>query len=132
MQAKYDEGSIDLLASGHKACAGCGAALTIQAILRATGAKVFVANATGCMEIIFVAISQSAWKVPWIHSLFENTAAVASGIEVALKALGRSEEGKVVVIAGDGGLSILACRLSPECSREVTTSAMFATTMKPI
>jgi pyruvate ferredoxin oxidoreductase beta subunit len=41
--------------------------------------------------------------VPWIHSLFENAAAVASGIEVALKALGRDEEGKVVVIAGDGG-----------------------------
>jgi len=40
---------------------------------------------------------------PWIHSLFENAAAVASGIEVALKALGRDEEGKVVVIAGDGG-----------------------------
>src|SRR5659263_9825 len=33
----------------------------------------------------------------------ENAAAVASGIEIALKALHRSEEGKVVVIAGDGG-----------------------------
>ncbi len=103
MQAKYDERSIDLLASGHKACAGCGPALTIQTILRATGANVFVANATGCMEIISSQYPQSAWRVPWIHSLFENTAAVASGIEVALKALGRSEEGKVVVIAGDGG-----------------------------
>ncbi|MGZ7130986.1 MAG: pyruvate synthase subunit PorB [Halobacteriota archaeon] len=103
MQAKYDEQSIDLLSSGHKACAGCGAALTIQAILRATGANVFVANATGCMEVISTQYPQSAWKVPWIHSLFENAAAVASGVEIALKALNRSEEGKVVVIAGDGG-----------------------------
>jgi pyruvate ferredoxin oxidoreductase beta subunit len=103
MQAKYDERSIDLFASGHKACAGCGPALTIQAILRATGANVFVANATGCMEVISTQYPQSAWKVPWIHSLFENAAAVASGIEIALKALHRSEEGKVVVIAGDGG-----------------------------
>lgn len=103
MQAKYDEQSIDLLASGHKACAGCNAALTIQAILRATGANVFVANATGCMEIISSQYPQSAWRVPWIHSLFENAAAVASGVEIALKALNRSEEGKVVVIAGDGG-----------------------------
>jgi len=55
------------------------------------------------MEIISSQYPQSAWKVPWIHSLFENAAAVASGIEVALKALGRDEEGKVVVIAGDGG-----------------------------
>ena len=103
MQAKYDERSIDLFASGHKACAGCGPALTIQAILRATGANVFIANATGCMEVISTQYPQSAWKVPWIHSLFENAAAVASGIEIALKALNRSEEGKVVVIAGDGG-----------------------------
>jgi pyruvate ferredoxin oxidoreductase beta subunit len=103
MQAKYDERSIDLFASVHKACAGCGPALTIQAILRATGANVFIANATGCMEVISTQYPQSAWKVPWIHSLFENAAAVASGIEIALKALNRSEEGKVVVIAGDGG-----------------------------
>jgi pyruvate ferredoxin oxidoreductase beta subunit len=103
MRAEEEERPIDLLASGHRACAGCGAALTIQAVLRATGANVFVANSTGCMEIISSQYPQSAWKVPWIHSLFENAAAVASGIEVALKALGRDEEGKVVVIAGDGG-----------------------------
>ncbi|MGZ4882819.1 MAG: thiamine pyrophosphate-dependent enzyme [Halobacteriota archaeon] len=103
MQAKEEGRPVDLLASGHRACAGCGAALTIQAVLRATGANVFVANSTGCMEIISSQYPQSAWKVPWIHSLFENAAAVASGIEVALKALGRGEEGKVVVIAGDGG-----------------------------
>jgi len=103
MQAKEDERPPDLFASGHKACAGCGPALTIQAILRATGANVIVVSPTGCMEVISSQYPQSAWKVPWIHSLFENAAAVASGVEVALKALGRAEEGKVVVIAGDGG-----------------------------
>ena len=64
MRAKEEERPIDLLASGHRACAGCGAALTIQAILRATGANVFVANSTGCMEIISSQYPQSAWKVP--------------------------------------------------------------------
>ena len=103
MRAKENERPADLFASGHKACAGCGAALTVQAILRATGANVLVVSSTGCMEVISSQYPQSAWKVPWIHSLFENAAAVASGIEVALKALGREEEGKVVVIAGDGG-----------------------------
>jgi pyruvate ferredoxin oxidoreductase beta subunit len=103
MQAKEDERPEALFASGHKACAGCGPAVTIQAILRATGANVLVASSTGCMEVISSQYPQSAWKVPWIHSLFENAAAVASGIETALKALGREEEGKVVVIAGDGG-----------------------------
>jgi len=62
------------------------------------------------------------------HSLFENAAAVASGIEVALKALGRDEEGKVVVIAGDGGTVDIGIQPFLECSNGVTTSATFATT----
>jgi len=103
MQDREDRRPVDLFASGHKACAGCGPALTIQAILRATGSNVIVASSTGCMEVISSQYPQSAWKVPWIHSLFENAAAVASGIEIALKALGREHEGKVAVIAGDGG-----------------------------
>ncbi|MDD1721481.1 MAG: pyruvate synthase subunit beta [Euryarchaeota archaeon] len=103
MENRGETRPLDLFSSGHRACAGCGPALTIQAILRATGAKVFVVSATGCMEVVSSQYPQSAWNVPWIHSLFENSAAVASGIEVALKVLGRSDDGKVVVIAGDGG-----------------------------
>jgi pyruvate ferredoxin oxidoreductase beta subunit len=50
----------------------------------------------------------SSWQLPWIHTLFENTAAVASGIEAAYKAMRRKgvklpENTKVVAIAGDGG-----------------------------
>ena len=55
------------------------------------------------MEVVSSQYPESAWKVPWIHSLFENSAAVATGIATASKALGRPDEGKVVVIAGDGG-----------------------------
>ncbi|HDN74008.1 MAG TPA: pyruvate ferredoxin oxidoreductase, partial [Archaeoglobus sp.] len=44
----------------------------------------------------------NAWGVPYIHSLFENAAAVAAGIEAALRAMGRKDEGHVVVFAGDG------------------------------
>ena len=52
------------------------------------------------MEIFSSPYPESAWKVPWIHSLFENAAAVASGIRVALTKQGRTEN--VVVIGGDG------------------------------
>jgi pyruvate ferredoxin oxidoreductase beta subunit len=47
-----------------------------------TGAQqdVVIANATGCMEIVSSALPTTTWRVPWIHSLFENTAAVASGL----------------------------------------------------
>lgn len=60
-------------------------------------------NATGCLEVFTTRFPRSAWQVPWIHSLFENAASVASGIEVALKALGRDDETSVIAQAGDGG-----------------------------
>jgi pyruvate ferredoxin oxidoreductase beta subunit len=52
------------------------------------------------MEVFSTPYPETAWKVPWIHSLFENASAVASGIEASLKRQGRSE--KVVIMAGDG------------------------------
>ncbi|VUT27782.1 MAG: Pyruvate synthase subunit PorB [Candidatus Syntrophoarchaeum sp. GoM_oil] len=92
----------NLFASGHRACAGCGMAIAVNLILEATGEKVFVVSPTGCLEIVSSPYPETSWKVPWIHSLFENTAAVASGIEAGLKALGRKNEGKVLAIGGDG------------------------------
>jgi pyruvate ferredoxin oxidoreductase beta subunit len=67
-----------------------------------------VANATGCMEIVASQLPYTTWRVPWIHTLFENTAAVASGIEAGLKAQMRKgriaeQDINVVAIAGDGG-----------------------------
>jgi pyruvate ferredoxin oxidoreductase beta subunit len=45
---------------------------------------------------------ESAWEVPFIHVAFENSAAVASGVESALKAQGK-EDVNVVAFGGDGG-----------------------------
>ncbi|AGK60353.1 pyruvate ferredoxin oxidoreductase, beta subunit [Archaeoglobus sulfaticallidus PM70-1] len=89
-------------ASGHGACPGCGLAIAVRNVLDALEGKCFVANSTGCLEIISSQYERSAWGVPYIHSLFENAGAVAAGIELALKALKRTDEGKVVVFAGDG------------------------------
>jgi pyruvate ferredoxin oxidoreductase beta subunit len=71
---------------------------------------VIIVNATGCMEIVSSQLPYTSWRVPWIHTLFENTAAVASGIEDGLKALKRKgrcilPDVKVVAMAGDGGTS---------------------------
>lgn len=93
----------DLFASGHRACAGCGCALFLKTLMRATGPNVVLTNATGCMEVIASPYPESAWKVPWIHSLFENAAPVAAGIEAALRATGRKNDTKVIAIGGDGG-----------------------------
>jgi pyruvate ferredoxin oxidoreductase beta subunit len=59
------------------------------------------------MEIISSPLPESSWEVPWIHTLFENASAVASGIESGLKAMkrkhGYTKDVKVVAMGGDGG-----------------------------
>ncbi|MGA7628596.1 MAG: thiamine pyrophosphate-dependent enzyme, partial [Methanoregula sp.] len=90
----------ELFDCGHRACGGCGAALAARLMLKAAGTNTIVVSSTGCMEVFSTPYPETAWKVPWIHSLFENASAVASGIEASLKKQGRTE--KVVVMAGDG------------------------------
>ena len=95
---------------GHRACIGCGEALAVRHVCKALGDNVIIANATGCMEIVSSQLPYTSWSVPWIHTLFENTAAVASGIEAGLKAMNRKgirllPDVRVVAMAGDGGTS---------------------------
>jgi pyruvate ferredoxin oxidoreductase beta subunit len=92
---------INYFAPGHRACPGCGAAVAVRQILRAAGKDTIVVSATGCLETFSSPYGQSAWEVPWVHSLFENSAAVANGVEAALEVLG--EKSHVIVISGDGG-----------------------------
>lgn len=94
---------INLMEPGHTGCAGCGQAIAARLVIKAAGPRTIVANATGCLEVFTSTYPRSAWEVPWIHSLFENAAAVASGMEVALKAMGRYENVKIIAQAGDGG-----------------------------
>ncbi len=97
----------EYFAPGHRACMGCGEALAVRLVCKALGRNVIIANATGCMEIVSSQIPSTSWEVPWIHTLFENTAAVASGIEAGIKVLRRKgkydKKTKVVAMAGDGG-----------------------------
>jgi len=99
--------SEEYLAPGHRACLGCGEALAVRLVGKALGKDVIMVNATGCMEIISSQLPYTSWKVPWMHTLFENTAAVASGVESGIRALTRkgkySKKTKVVAMAGDGG-----------------------------
>lgn len=92
-----------LFAPGHRACAGCGEALAAKLIMDAAGPNTYVTTCTGCLEVFSTPYPQSAWKIPWIHSLFENSSAVASGIEAALVALGRDKDVNIIAQGGDGG-----------------------------
>ena len=92
----------DELYCGHTACAGCPATIAIRSILKASGKNVIISNATSCSEIVSSAYPATSWPVPYIHVAFECAAAVAAGIESALKKLGKTDT-KVIAIAGDGG-----------------------------
>jgi len=98
----------EYLAPGQRACTGCAEALAVRLACKALGQKTIIVSATGCMEVVSSVLPHTSWRVPWIHSLFENTAAVASGIEAGLKAITRkgrrpADEITVVGMAGDGG-----------------------------
>jgi pyruvate ferredoxin oxidoreductase beta subunit len=94
------------LTSGHRACQGCGEALgaryALDAAMRASGGRLIAANATGCLEVFSTPFPESSWQLPWIHSLFGNAPAVATGIAAALRAKGR-EDVRVIGQGGDGG-----------------------------
>ena len=71
------------LTSGHRACQGCGEALgaryAVDAAMRAVNGRLAAANATGCLEVFSTPYPETSWQLPWFHSLFGNTAAVATG-----------------------------------------------------
>ena len=91
----------NLFESGHRACHGCGMAIAVRHILKATGKNVIVVTPTGCLETFSSPYGYSPWRVPWIHPLFENGPAIASGVAAALEAQKRDTE-RVIAIGGDG------------------------------
>lgn len=98
------------LNSGHRACQGCGEALgaryAVDAAVAATNGELIVTNATGCLEVFSTPYPESAWQLPWFHSLFGNTAAVATGMAAAARVKAQ-KAGKnpvrVLAMGGDGG-----------------------------
>jgi pyruvate ferredoxin oxidoreductase beta subunit len=94
------------LTSGHRACQGCGEALgaryALDAAMRASGGRIIVVNATGCLEVFTTPSPESAWQIPWMHSVFANAPAVAAGVAAALRVRGR-EDIRVIAQGGDGG-----------------------------
>lgn len=104
--AQADARRANAITKGHRACQGCGEALgaryVLDAALRASSGRLVTANATGCLEVFSTPYPESAWQVPWLHSLFGNAPAVATGIAAALKAKGRMDV-RVLGQGGDGG-----------------------------
>jgi len=94
------------LTCGHRACQGCGEALgaryALDAAMRATGGQLIAVNATGCLEVFTTPYPETSWQLPWMHSLFGNAAAVATGVTAAMRVKGKRAV-RVIAQGGDGG-----------------------------
>jgi pyruvate ferredoxin oxidoreductase beta subunit len=99
------------LNSGHRACQGCGEALgaryAIDAAMNASGNRLIAVNATGCLEVFSTPYPETSWQIPWIHSLFGNAPAVATGVAAANRVRARKaglpdSEVRVIAQGGDG------------------------------
>ncbi|MBI5232780.1 MAG: pyruvate ferredoxin oxidoreductase [Deltaproteobacteria bacterium] len=99
----------ELFTGGHRLCSGCGIPPIVRLILRSTNAHIVASAATGCLEVGTTIYPYTAWRIPWIHSAFENAAATITGVETAYKALKKKgripadREIKFVAFGGDGG-----------------------------
>jgi pyruvate ferredoxin oxidoreductase beta subunit len=104
VQASTDRSNA--ITCGHRACQGCGEALgaryALDAAIRAANGQIIAVNATGCLEVFSTPYPETSWTIPWLHSLFGNAAAVASGVAAALRRLGKDNI-RVVAQGGDGG-----------------------------
>jgi pyruvate ferredoxin oxidoreductase beta subunit len=101
-----DEHRSNTLTCGHRACQGCGEALgaryALDSAMRACNGRMIAVNATGCLEVFSTPYPESSWQMPWIHSLFGNAPAVATGVAAAMRVKG-TEDVRVVGQGGDGG-----------------------------
>ena len=100
----------EYLAPGHNFCTGCGEALAIRLTCKALGENTIIAMATGCDEVCTTPLPVTSWRLPWLHTLFENAGAEISGAEAGLTTLMRKgkvpqRDIKFVAMAGDGGTS---------------------------
>lgn len=101
--AKQDE----LLAGGHRLCAGCAEPIMLRQILQGAKTPVVAGCATSCLEVSTTPYPYTAWQTSYIHSAFENVAATISGVEAGHRAL--KKKGKIendftfVAFGGDGG-----------------------------
>ena len=93
----------ELFTMGHTGCSGCAQSMSVKLIMEILGKNTIATSATGCLEVFSTRWPESSWKIPWIHSLFENSAAVASGVEAALKYMGKKDGITVIAQGGDGG-----------------------------
>lgn len=106
------------LAPGHSACPGCGIPVNVNLLLSAVPGNVVLLFQTGCGMVVTTCYPKTAFRVPYIHNLFQNGPAVMAGILAAFHEMqqrGEYPEGRItfIMVSGDGGMDIgMGCAIA--------------------
>ena len=99
------------LAPGHGACPGCGIPVNVNLLLRGIEGNVVLLFQTGCGMVVTTGYPNTAFKVPYVHNLFQTGAATLSGL--ARMYHQRQKRGELppgpitfIMVSGDGGMDI--------------------------
>jgi len=107
----------ELVYPGNRACAGCALGIAYRIGLKALGKNTILAVPPSCLTVLQGLYPIAATKLPSLNVTFASTAAAATGLLGALKALGKKDI-NVVGWAGDGGTSDIGLQsLSGACER---------------
>ncbi len=99
------------LAPGHGACPGCGIPVNVNLLLRGIEGNVVLLFQTGCGMVVTTGYPKTAFKVPYVHNLFQNGAATLSGLSKMyhkMQERGELPKGDItfIMVSGDGGMDI--------------------------
>lgn len=99
------------IAPGHGACPGCGIPVNVNLLLRGIKGNVVLLFQTGCGMVVTTAYPKTAFRVPYIHNLFQNGAATLAGLQKMFyqrQARGEMPAGRItfIMVSGDGGMDI--------------------------
>lgn len=99
------------IAPGHGACPGCGIPVNVNLLLRGIEGNVVLLFQTGCGMVVTTPYPQTAFRVPYIHNLFQNGAATLAGLVKMYhqrQKRGELVQGDItfVMVSGDGGMDI--------------------------
>lgn len=99
------------LAPGHGACPGCGIPVNVNLLLRGIEGNVVLLFQTGCGMVVTTGYPKTAFKVPYVHNLFQNGAATLGGLAKMYHQ--RQQRGELpsgpitfIMVSGDGGMDI--------------------------
>ena len=92
----------ELMCSGHLACQGCGATITMRYALKALGPNTVFSIPACCWSVIDGPFPYTTLGVPIFHTAFETAAIMASGIKSGLRIKGKPDVNSIAW-GGDGG-----------------------------